>query len=290
MSFFYLNDIKHWHQRIRRIIKRRYGTTKFDTFLKYGKIIGLEKWNSYCEFHRYKNTLKGKQELLGWSEEKFEEFNHSRKQTIGTMIERHGELEGKKRWLAYCNKQKTAGCSLSWFVSKYGEIKGAEVWDKIKQSTRHTMDSMITRYGEVEGPEKFYEYISNLRPYYSKMSQKLFWQLEPSETSYFAEKNKEFGKYSYEQKKYFFYDYVDIKHKKCIEFNGDYWHANSQLFEPDEIIHNSYTAKEVWEFDKIKQEQIVSEGFELLIIWESEFLANTAVCIQKCKDFLYGKN
>ena len=36
-------------------------------------------------------------------------------------------------------------------------------------------------------------------------------------------------------KKYYFYDYVDTITKKCIQFNGNYYHANPKYYESGDI-------------------------------------------------------
>lgn len=289
MTHFVQHDIKYWKQRIRRLVKRKQGSTKLDMLLKYGKSIAIEKWNSYCEFHRYKNTLKGKQELLGWSETQFNEYNHSRKQTLELMMRRHGEIEGKIKWNAYCKKQKTAGCSLSWFVNKYGEERGNNVWEEIKKSTAQTLENMINRYGMEEGKEKFFQYWNRIKIHYSKNSQLLFWDIN-TPTAYFGEKNKEFGKYDHENKSYYFYDFVDHSLMKCIEYYGDYWHANPNKFVATDIIHSSYTAQEVWDKDERKIAYLKDKGYDVLVVWESEYINNEEYCIQKCKEFLHGNN
>ena len=66
--------------------------------------------------------------------------------------------------------------------------------------------------------------------------------------------------------------YIPSK-KLAIEFNGDYWHMNPRLY--DEIYYNSQsqcTAKEKWEYDRLKQEECRSLGIKLIVVWEHDWI------------------
>ncbi|MCZ2222477.1 MAG: endonuclease domain-containing protein [Chitinophagales bacterium] len=70
-------------------------------------------------------------------------------------------------------------------------------------------------------------------------------------------------------------DELNIEKKIAIEINGDYVHANPNKYKEDDIIKlpgNSYAAKEKWESDRIKKENLESLGYKVLIIWESDDL------------------
>lgn len=59
-----------------------------------------------------------------------------------------------------------------------------------------------------------------------------------------------------------------------IEFYGDYWHANPEMYNADDIVDwsmGSRTAKEVWEYDKQKRELATKHGFKIEIVWESDW-------------------
>ena len=81
-----------------------------------------------------------------------------------------------------------------------------------------------------------------------------------------------------------------IYENKCIEFNGDYWHANPLKYKAEQIVgsvaHKVRTAEDIWEMDRVKHEAIKNAGYELLIIWEFDFYKDPEGTIQKCKDFL----
>ena len=74
--------------------------------------------------------------------------------------------------------------------------------------------------------------------------------------------------------------------RRIIEFYGDYWHGNPQKFEPDDIVAIRKVAKDVWFKDQNRTSQLQAAGYDVLIIWESEFKRNPQIVIEKCLSFL----
>jgi len=75
--------------------------------------------------------------------------------------------------------------------------------------------------------------------------------------------------------------------KKIIEYNGDYWHCNPLLY--DDHYYNKRThktAKETWDSDLRKYKFAQEQGYEILIIWESEYKKDKQGTIEKCINFL----
>ena len=65
------------------------------------------------------------------------------------------------------------------------------------------------------------------------------------------------------------------KFNLIIEYFGDYWHCNPEKYSPDYFNKKkSLTAKEIWDYDKMKLELIKSYGYNLEVIWESELKLN----------------
>ncbi|MCK9428409.1 MAG: hypothetical protein M0R17_00180 [Candidatus Omnitrophica bacterium] len=61
----------------------------------------------------------------------------------------------------------------------------------------------------------------------------------------------------------------------AIECYGDYWHCNPKVY--DEKYYNSKvgkTASEIWEYDKNREIYIISKGYCVIIIWETEWFKN----------------
>lgn len=183
-----------------------------------------------------------------------------------------------------------------YFIDKYGYDIGKNEYAKLNSKKAITVDNFILKYGKDNGIEKFKRYkerIHKKENFFSKISQELFWgiynNLKNNEHIYFAKLNKEFGKLS-NNNKYYFYDFVDTLNKKVIEFNGDVFHANPKRYKKDDIVNpfNKKTANEIWKYDNEKIDFIKSLGFDVLIIWESDYYNNKELILKKCIKFLEG--
>jgi G:T-mismatch repair DNA endonuclease (very short patch repair protein) len=80
---------------------------------------------------------------------------------------------------------------------------------------------------------------------------------------------------------YFFPDVLIEELGLVIEFYGDYWHANPQKFNADDIIHYGSSAQKIWEKDKERinkmQSALVDNNdnhidYRVKIIWEHEYI------------------
>jgi len=126
----------------------------------------------------------------------------------------------------------------------------------------------------------------------------LFWLLysnlnkEDKGYCYFHELNKEFGKIG--NNKYNFYDFVITNKKICIEFNGDYWHANPKIYKPnDDVIYPEgkiYKAKDLWYNDKIKNMIMENVGYKVYIVWQRDFVLDENGVVDNIMEKIYGSN
>jgi hypothetical protein len=155
---------------------------------------------------------------------------------------------------------------LSYFekTGYYNQFQNPEVIEKIR-------DTCLERYG-VPNPIHLYRKVS-------KISQELFWRIydmlpeDLKQSCYFDSLNKEFGAQDINNNIYYFYDFVITSKKICIEFNGDYWHANPKFYESTEIVQNTLVA-DIWKKDKAKMKFVESLGFIPITIWENDYLTN----------------
>lgn len=130
-----------------------------------------------------------------------------------------------------------------------------------------------------------------LIPFVSKISQEFSWLLynqlnkEDKRYCYFHELNKEFGKWS--DSNYYLYDFVLTNKLKCIEFNGNYYHMNPKLYEANEFNKKmGLTAKEIWKKDSCKLDVIKDCNYDILVIWENDYIKNKQKVIRECLNFL----
>lgn len=66
---------------------------------------------------------------------------------------------------------------------------------------------------------------------------------------------------------------VDIfipSQRKIIEYYGDYWHCNPIKYQSD-YYHTviKKTAKEIWERDKKREQELIDAGYQVTIKWEN---------------------
>jgi hypothetical protein len=260
---------------------------------KYGIALGEKKFKEYCEKQAYSNSLEYKKEKYGMTDKEFREFNLSRAVTLENMQRKHGIELGTKKFNEYCKKQARNGNKLEYFIEKYGYAKGTEEYKRICSEKSLTLSNFIRKYGAELGTIKFDEYIQgrNVGCYYSKISQKLFFEiLEKTKIQnkiYFAENNGEFGIMDPKNERYYMFDFCVPEINKIIEFNGDYWHCNPMTYSED-YIHDriGLSAKEIWDNDRIKIDFIEKMNYSVFTVWESDYINQPDIVLKQCLTFL----
>lgn len=173
-------------------------------------------------------------------------------------------------------------------IEKYGEEVGLRVWSERQNKWMNTMDSKP----EEEKLEILKKKIFRNKVH-SKNSQELFKSINEAlgegdfffATSLQGEKNIETI-----NKQLFKPDFC--WKNKIIEFFGTYWHCDPnhpKYGDPTFAIRRGskkYTAESVWKIDKWRMEEFQRSGYEVLVIWESEWNNSPEETIQKCLDFL----
>nr|DAV25035.1 MAG TPA: DNA mismatch endonuclease [Caudoviricetes sp.] len=74
------------------------------------------------------------------------------------MLLRYGDIVGEYKWKSYCNKQRECGCSLKYFIEKYGEEQGTKKYNDVSKSKAVTLEKSIERHGEEAGKKLFEDY------------------------------------------------------------------------------------------------------------------------------------
>ena len=75
-------------------------------------------------------------------------------------------------------------------------------------------------------------------------------------------------------KQTYYVDYFIEELNIAIEFNGDRWHGNPNLFIASDKcfpMDKNITAKNLWDLDKKKIDALQSIGVNVLVIWENEY-------------------
>lgn len=225
--------------------------------------------------------------------------------------------EINKEWLLTKNERKIK--QLSGLYTYINSIKGKNIKERLGENGynkfKHSMEGVfskswyIKKYGKNIGETKYNDRILNLsnktywnrynkqnKQNWSNISQDLFNEIYKIikydyDDIYYGSLNHEYG---CETNKNFDFVIKDIK--KVIEFNGDKFHANPRIYESKDIPLKfiGLTSKDIWKNDKEKIESAINNGYDVLIIWESDFLKNKEKIILKCIDFIknvkYEKN
>jgi hypothetical protein len=134
----------------------------------------------------------------------------------------------------------------------------------------------------------------NLKYDFFKISQELFDSIlnfytdDSKDYIFYATKNKEY-RLEKEEGGVWLYDFVDLKNRKIIEYNGDQYHANPNIFESTDFPHpfiKNLTAQEIWYKDERKIQVAKDECFEVLTIWDSEYKNQKQKTLEQCKRYL----
>lgn len=270
--------------------RNKYALSENKMIEKYGEIEGKLKWENYCKIQAETNTFEYKNKKYGMTKSEFDEFNKSRSITKNNLIKKYGEKDGLIKWGEYIEKQKHTK-SWEYMVEKFGEEKAREI-NKRKSLSK---ENFILKYGEKEGLIKWEAFVADHRKSFSKVSQKLFNELDE------IVGKKYFTKYAIKNDEAIFYldsihsncslDYYIPELKICIEFNGGCFHGDPRLFKDDEYCnpHVKLTAKELREKDKIRYNLLEKEyGIKTYVIWELDY-KNGINLFDFCKNTLNMK-
>ena len=222
------------------------------------------------------------------------------------------EKEKQIREYLQCDRDDRNTCQVKYWIKKGYSEEEAKQKVSERQST-FTLEKCIAKYGEEEGKRRYVERQKNWSakleeqyrqglfskiPYsqnssiYSKFEKNIvdsiIESLDIDINDVYCYKTSQFRLENTNEdckNKIFSYDFKFGN--KIIEFNGDFWHMNPDIYDSDYC--NPYTnlsAEEKWNFDEIKLECATHNGYDILTIWESEYNENREATIQKCISFL----
>jgi len=269
---------------------------------RHGDILGKQKWDEYRNKQAKSNTFEYKKAKYGWTKEQFDEYNKNRACTLENFIKRHGEIDGQRKWDNYVENQRDVGCSKKYFIEKYGKNDGTFIYKELNKKKAHTLENFILKYDDEIGLKKYTEYIDKKQcPYHSKIADELFLIISNKllDLNYSQIYTNSFSKEWFIYKKgidnIIFVDFFLREKCKVIEFNGDYWHANPNLYESGTIINYPYKktrlVNDIWESDKKRIDLIKRIPYinDVLVIWEKDYRNNKNKIVEKCMNFLLQK-
>lgn len=275
--------------------------TEANMIKKYGELEGRRRWDDYKKKQAHSNSFEYKQQKYGWTREEFDEYNKSRAVTLDNLIEKYGESRGLKKYNEYVEKQRYTN-QLEYFIEKYGE-DGQMRYDRYCKLRSHSYESYLERFdGDDEkailelnkyysGKTNTYNSSSICKEFCKLLHEKI--DLIDDYTIYYEGFTEEyyFGIPGYGRVVVDFY----VKElNKIIEFYGDYWHGNPNIYCSEDIIsfpkQKKIPAKEIWERDARRIDAIKSIGVDVLIIWEKDYRLNKEIVIQQAFNWLLGEN
>lgn len=278
-------------------LRKSVGCTLELMIKKYGADEGRLKFETYRKKQSIKNTYEYKRQKYGWSKTQFDEYNKSRSCTLKNFCRRYGDNEGSVKWKEYRELQSYTGSSEEYFINKLGVDEGTKKWKEICEHKKLTLQNFLRKYGEEEGNKRWEEYILkkqyNNKRGYSTISQDLFNKINEvlkadMYTIYYSTYNYEyiFNKAGIDN--IFFVDFFHLPSRKVIEFYGDYWHGNPEMYGDDFMIRQSNrTAKEVRDYDSKRVDTLKREfNVDVLTVWENEYKQSPEGVLEKCLIFL----
>jgi hypothetical protein len=165
------------------------------------------------------------------------------------------------------NRQTTF--SLEKCIEKYGEEKGRLKWVERQKIWKENLHNNFEKYGDSRTPS-------------SKFASDCIKNICKKINITVPKKEKWIFNYDGDNKSYDF-----TLNNKIIEFNGDYWHMNPKQYIPTDYNKSlSMTAIEKWESDNNKYKLAIKNGYDILVIWESEYKQDKEKVIQECINFL----
>jgi hypothetical protein len=243
----------------------------------------------YSEKESVKKSSKVVRDMQNVSHKKRKENPYEYSHTYNTKKEYYIERGYSEEQSLELLSERQTTFSKEICIEKYGEKEGLRIWEERQDKWLKTMDSK-TEEEKIEINKK--KLFNNSG--YSKISNELFdcvfshLNIKMKNKSYYQNNNGELIRYDQEYKRCYRLDFTNTISNKCIEFNGDFWHCNPAKYN-ENYTHNilKRSAKEIWEYDNQKNNFIKDKlGFDLLIIWESDYRKNKKETIQKCIDFL----
>lgn len=204
--------------------------------------------------------------------------------------EKHSEFQKNNENNPFCReaynsdeeyKRSQAKFTLEKCIERHGKERGQEIWKDRQNRWQETLT--LKSQEEIYSINKRKVQFSG----YSKISQDLFDAIGIKKSRYATnggEYRVKLGK-----GKHVSLDYM--VGNKVIEFNGDKWHANPKIYSRDDKItinkrFKNVCPEEIWEKDADRIKEIESLGYEVMIVWESEYKKSKKEIIEKCLEFL----
>jgi hypothetical protein len=76
-----------------------------------------------------------------------------------------------------------------------------------------------------------------------------------------------------------------INDSLIVEIFGDYWHANPEIYESEELLKIGKVS-DIWDKDKIKIDTYKQLGYKVLVIWEKDWIKDKEGQLKKINGYI----
>ena len=186
------------------------------------------------------------------------------------LLKTNGDMEKAVELL----KERQAVGRLSKFIERYGEVEGKKRWEERQKKWLNTLNS--------KSPEEIAD-INRRKTWkkgcYSSLEKRIFEELR----QHFSELKQQLHLTNSCNRWYVY----DLYYKnKIIEIHGDFWHGNPIKYKENDLMYGGKTASEIWAKDDDKIETAKKAGYEVKVVWESEYNSNKQQTVKECIEFL----
>ena len=165
--------------------------------------------------------------------------------------------------------------SLEICIEKYGPIIGKERWDRRQKKWQDTLNA--------KSPEE------KSRVNRLKVGSGIV--VSKAEREMLAEIVKTLPNVIHQftliksNKKQYIYDFM--YNNKIIEYNGDFWHANPNIYTESFVnLRSKRKATDIWQRDHEKNQFAIDNGYQVLVVWEQDYKRSPKEVIEQCIQFL----
>ena len=248
---------------------------------RYGEKIGNKKWLEYCKKRAY--TYKKNRGTGKYASRNLEWFQ-----------KQYGDEQGYEVW---DTKRKTQAYKVSkeYYIDTYGETEGLI---RLRKTKSRDLSFFINKYGQDEGFKRYSNMLLKKVNALKKRKTYSSWSLEcclyikkvVDDLIFYGERELVWNlplewQIKLNQK----IVSPDLFYRgKIIEFQGDLFHGNRNLFEGNEKPHpfNNLTVDELRKQDNIRLDYYKSKNYKVLEIWENDYKEDKERTIKKCLMFL----
>jgi hypothetical protein len=240
---------------------RQFGAEFADVFTKQPNLFSRINKYTIFAFDLTDEEIKRRNKQQGHSLEKF--------------ILAYGVDVGQEKWSVYRKKRSNAVKNLTYLL-KFSQ----ERLDKINAARNRTLAYYVNKFGDTDGLSKFTK--ANSFSKVSKVSIKCFDAFTSllytaNIVDDFLTNTDELSIFDSQQNKFLYYDFCSKKYKIIVEFHGDIFHGNPDVYSAEQSPdprRAELTAKDMWLRDARKQLVAENAGYAYFVIWEKSFVFN----------------